>query len=383
MSHAGAGITKDLRRAVNNWLPKRRETIKSLEQLADRIQYCGRIANGIKLGGNAVGAISGLTSAALGVATIVTTGGLATPFVVAGTVAAGAGIAGAATAGGAEVTKSVVLSSLLQEAQKKVNKEIDAYLTVIVNISRLYIEITNKGNIDDLAECHYLTMGAIYFCDAGVNVMAACSNILHNYFTKLASHAAVKAAITTVKQTTEITTEALAKITISAAEEATNTTVGLILKHMYQNSTEMVITAAGDTASEVALAMGKGLSDEALVAAVETATANAARSAGKSIAKESVNMTGEVLDAGGWRLISTSLQVANKLLPLVNFWFAIWDATECVKAGRDIAWGSNEEKILRDKIEQLKDEANTIIDEIFNPTVSKNKLQIGTPFPKP
>ena len=377
-------IRRELSCAIDSWLPKRRETITALERIADKTQNHGRIANRFKLCGNAVGALSGFVSGALGILTIVSTGGLATPFVVAGAGATAAGIAGAVAAGGAEVTKSIVLSNLFQEAQRSINKEIDAYLTVIINIDRLHRHITDKSRIDGgPGEFNYLS-GARYFSDAVVNCMAACSNVLHNHFTRLASHAATKAAIATAQETAEVSTEVLAKmakIATSAADEATNTTVGLLLKHMYQNSTELVIEAAGDkAASEVALAIGKSLSDEAVIAAtVQTATVRAAKSAGKSIAKESVSMTGDVLEAGGWRLISTGIQVANKLLPLVNFGFAVWDTVESVKAGYDIAWGCKEEMILREKIEQLKVEANSIINEIFNPLFKKT--MIDTPFP--
>ena len=37
-----------------------------------------------------------------------------------------------------------------------------------------------------------------------------------------------------------------------------------------------------------------------------------------------------------------------------------------MKAGADIAWGTQEERELREKIEQFKDEGNKIVNDIYN-----------------
>ncbi len=46
--------------------------------------------------------------------------------------------------------------------------------------------------------------------------------------------------------------------------------------------------------------------------------------------------------------------------------FTVWDTYEGYKAGREIKDGSAVENLLRDKIEELKEEAIMIVDDIFN-----------------
>ena len=137
-------ILNDLRDALDDWIPKCKQTMKAMEELADDINTHAKVDNGVKIAGSAVGAAAGVAGGVLGLAAIFATGGLATPFVVAGAVAGVAGVGGAVTAGGAEIHKAVKLPSLLNKAQGKLDGETDEYKTVIDNLARLHRDIEKK-----------------------------------------------------------------------------------------------------------------------------------------------------------------------------------------------------------------------------------------------
>ena len=401
------GILLDLHRSLTLWIPKRKATISSMEEILDEIATTSKDANIAKVVGSSVGIASGVVGGILGVAAIVATGGLGTPFVVAGVAAGVAGVGGAITTGGAEIAKAVKLPKLLGSAQEKMDEEVDEYKTVIHNLGRLHVELTEKTKVS--IPTH--TMDKV---SAGVNAMNAAVNLLAAYsfmcvhIAELASVAAAEAAAVAATKSTcfgligpsaKTVTMAATK---AAKKAATSTAVGALLKGISKSTSKAIARAAGKAAGEAAIeAVGKCATKEGAKALAKAAARPAARAAGRAILKGSVKAAGEFTGKTAAKAAGKATGITakttgksagaaigkaiGKSLPLLNFGFAAWDTYECVQGGIELANGCEEEKILKDKMQQLKEEANKIVKDIYNYFASEETMKLTLleiPFPE-
>ena len=386
-------ILDDLRDALDDWIPKRKQTMKAMEELADDINTHGKVDNGVKIAGAAVGAAAGVAGGVLGLIAIFATGGLATPFVVAGAVAGVAGVGGAVTAGGAEIHKAFKLPSLLNEAQDKLEGETDEYKTVIDNLARLH-KTVEKKKVDVPTQWMAGVSAPSNSAQAVLGLLSAYSS-LQIQIAEAASIAAAEAAATVVAKQTALqivgpTAEAVIEAATKAAKDAgTKTAVGAVLKGFSETTTEAIAKAAGKAAAEAAMDAGKTATREAIQAAAEAAARPAARTAARAIIKEAAKEVGAVTGEVAAKTTGKSAgaiigKTLGRAIPFLNFGFAIWDTVEGGKAAYDIASGTSEEQTLREKIKQLKQEANKIVVRIYNFYADKEKPQLphyAIPFP--
>lgn len=369
-------LLADVRQALNDWISARRVTIEITYRVINKLKYRGKFVNGVKLGSNTIGALSGFTTGAIGIAAIASSGGLATPFVIAGAAAGIAGLSSAVAAGGAEVAKSHLFSQLILEVKKALQKEFDKYQTAIENLKKLSKVITEKN----FPEAHLSqeipwSKTLKYVGDASVKV-EFYSNVLYNYYAPRLGHAASEkawemtrlAANASESSSVEVISTACSK---AAADEFSGLTGSVFFGNMSREAVDTMITKAGTEAASKAISEGgKELTKDAL----EKSTISALR-----FSNPATKVAGDSILDGFSNVFGSAMNILGPaVLPTVNFVFAIWDAAEAVKAGKDLKWGSKEENILREMVEQLKQEANEAV-EWFNYKAKTNQMEI--PFP--
>ncbi len=398
-------VLGDVREALDIWIPRRKAAVLAMVTAADEIAAVGKSANTVKLVGSIVGAVGGLIAGTLGVVAIVATGGLGTLFVVAGVVAGLAGVGGAATTCLAEIRKAIQLLKLLKEVpEHKIDEEIDDYKTVIHNLERLHRIIKEKGKVKIPSQTWSRVSIGVAAGNVVVNLLMAYS-FLSIHVAEVASNAAAHAATAAAIETTLLglmgpSTEAVILSATRAAEmAAASTIVGALLKGISKNTTIAIAETAGKAAGEAAIeAIGKSATKEGARLAAEAAALPAARAAGRVVLKDSVKATGKTMGevaaiaagettgiAGkttGKSAVAVLDQVLGKSLPLLSFGFAVWDIYMEMEADWDLKHGTKEEIALRAKIKELKEEANKVVDKIYNFFVDDEMLTLD-PMPVP
>ena len=123
---------------------------------------------------------------------------------------------------------------------------------------------------------------------------------------------------------------------------------------------------------------GKTATREAIQVAAEAAARPATRAAARAVIKETAKEVGEVTGEVVAKTTGKSAgaiigKAVGRAIPFLNFGFAIWDTVEGGRAAYAIATGTSEERSLREKIKQLKQEANKIVVKIYNFYAVKEK----------
>lgn len=109
-----------------------------------------------------------------------------------------------------------------------------------------------------------------------------------------------------------------------------------------------------------------------------------AEATAKSALEKSIETTVKTTSEAGKSSVKSFLGTATKALPYVNAACAVYDGYQTYKAGKELADGTDEEKQLRQRIKELKKEANTIV-QIYNSFTRNRTLElrhplIGIPF---
>ncbi len=276
------------------------------------------------------------------------------------------------------------------------DREIDEYKSVIQNLNRLHEVIVEKNKLSTSANSKDQVTAAL-----GTAVKHLTSYVgLYTHIVEVTSAASAGVAKAAQLGTQVMTTPALAAAEMAAA----NTAVSAVLKGTSKATSiaiaEAVGKAAGEAAANTAVsAVLKGTSNATSIAVAETAGKAAGEAVAKTVtvgaAKESVKAMTLVaarpvaetaaktvmkkksvqISAAATKIAAKSAgkstgaavaKVITKSLPFLNFGLVALDTYETYKAGKDLAYGSSEENMLRNKIEELKDEANKIVIEIYN-----------------
>lgn len=404
----------DLQRSLLQWIPKRKETIRALEKALQDISSLSSTANSVKFYGACGGAAANAVAGLLGLVAIFGSGGMASLLVEAGTVASMVGTGGAAIQLGAELSKMDNFVVAMEEAQNTIDREIDAYKTVVHKLGKLDELVTEK--IEKGTHGHHP-----YKLNVSMATLNTAATLLSGYSfmtveaAQIASASASNRACGTLLNSTrhpssKILSDATREIlklpsrndiqlaTTKAAKGAIDqSTVGRFIstnmaKKLAETSGEISTEAAFDTVELFArkkggeLIMDGEMAGLALHVTKET-TAPAAREAGRKVIEESTkstakNVGGVINDVVG----TTSAFIGETLVNTLPLFFAGWNVYEACQASSDIAEGSKEEKFLRRKIQELKQEANTIVDDIFNAFAAEERRElqrIDTPFPPP
>ena len=295
--------------AVTKWIPKRKETVKNMERVADEINRFSKITNGVKIGGSVAGVAAGIVA-------IVMTGGSSLPII------AGMGVAGVLASEGAEVNKKVQLSKWIEELKEKIYEETDQYQTLIYKLRELKDKIGERYN------------GYVYWkgSSSGTGILNA------EKVTSSDTCFTITDSVNVVKTVASST----AKVASSTAKVAGKATGRVFVKHTVGAARKVVVVAGKAT--------------------------------GRVFVKHTAR---KVVVVAGPR---TARRSGARIVPLLNIGFAVWDAYEAVKAGREISTGSETECNIRANVEELKNEANNIV-MFFNCFAEKLEMsKIKIPF---
>lgn len=368
--------------SIITWLPRRFETVKVMERVAKNIKAARQDGNGLKLAGSAMGFVSSTMAGVLGLASIFATGGLSTPLIAAGGFAGVLGIGGAVTSIGGEIAKYAQMPSI-SIVQEAFEKELDEYHTVIENLKMVHKYFTEKGVLDSYYQS--LLDASLKAISEVIIDMITTGTFAHDYLSEIASAAASKAVTKVLEESSkEITPEMLKEAAKRAAKEAVyGSNVGTMMSKIL-TSPEAISEAVGGLAGEIAFKeAAKEGSLMSLSEIVKHTSASAGRRVGREMFQETVEGTAEFIGAAtGGSAGATFGKFVGKSLPILNFAFAGWDAHEFYKAREALNNGSEEEKDFKRQIITLKDEANKIVRDIYNPLAQQfNLAVISIPFP--
>ena len=354
--------------AIKEWILNRKETISTMERVADRIENDLKRVNQAKLVGSSIGVVTGLITGGVGLAAIVATGGLAAPVVAAGGIASMAGIGGSVVSFSADVRKVAILRKYQREMNAKFNEEIESYQNVIKNLARLG-KILTKMNEERCEQ--YLWLTARINIQSTINVLTVYSmmNLHIAGVTGKAAGTKVFEAARVIAATDDIATvgvkalsgmgaEELITIGTQAAEAAANsTTAGMVLNKVgkiipaFSNKVTSITKAAGQAAGKTAFKAGATEGTETITKAASCAATKAGR-------------------------------VAGKTLPFINFASAAWDCRESYRTYNDVYYGVEEVRALREKILAMKRETNRIVEDMYNQFADKTEQRrIKHPYP--
>ncbi len=331
-------ILNDLRDAIAAWIPKRRETVAAIEELANNFARAGKVVTAVRAGAGAAGA-----AGALGFAAIFGTGGLATPLIAAAT-------ALGAIAGG-EIFKKHRFQALQENICVKFDREIETFTTVIEKFDRL-----NK---------------AIEKSDQKSALNDEQSNLLTRYSAINKQIAKVDRIVSESIRASLLSLAGLAaphveEIIGVAMKAAKNRAVSALLQGLSEKISEDIAKEAGKAAGKAVIKevqkVGEILKSKAR--AIETLTREAITAA-KKAARDVLERA--MKEAG----IAHVMKVAGAVLPIR---FAFQKIAEGIKAGQEMA---DVEKELREDIAESKKEANVIVKDIYIPL-----LKIAIPFPE-
>lgn len=316
-----AKVLKDAQEAINGWIPKRRETVAALENLAADIQ--GAINAAVTPGI----AAEGLSIRLMGLAAILGTGGLAVPIT-------------ALSAKGLHFSKPFdknhQFSRVLEEAGDKINEEMDAYRKVIESLDILH-------EIDQLPDTTQI-------------ILAPYSN-LKEKMDRIINIAKASTASSMKDVAGHSFYTAIAQATEKAASQSA---IGAILIGFPQRTCETIAKEAGEGAGRaVADSMKKGTVSEDQ----ERTVTSSVQEASTAVMEKAIASAGRTLG----RLAHKRL--ANAAIP---FSVSAWNAYRRLVAGKELA---EEERDLREKIAELKEEANKI-------AIAISLMQIVLPFPE-
>ena len=101
----------------------------------------------------------------------------------------------------------------------------------------------------------------------------------------------------------------------------------------------------------------------------KAAIKQAAKAAGKAVGEVAAETTGKATGA----VVGKAF---GRVIPILNFGFAAWDAVEAGIATKDIVKGPEEEQKLREKIKELQTEANNLV-KIYNEFAAKLKRPLS------
>ncbi len=215
-------------------------------------------------------------------------------------------------------------------------------------------------------------------------VLGTVVNHLASYVTLWAQIVEVTdAASTGVATAAQLGTQVMTTSAFAAAGTATtNTAVSAMLIGSFKARSIAIAEAAGKAAGEAAgEAVVKTVTVGTAKESVKAMTLVAARPVAETAANAVMKKKAVQISATATKIAaksagqSTGAAVAKVItsLPLLNFGLVALVTYMTYKAGKDLACGSSEENLLRNKIKELKDEANKIVTDIYNYSVEQIK----------
>lgn len=365
----------DLHHMITVWLPYRKKTIKAMEEIACQLENNGKQNNTAKLVGSSVGAISGMTSAIVGFTSIVATGGLATPLVVAGMIAGPAGIGGAIVSCGADIRKCLNKKELDKKLQEVCEEEVDMYKTIIKMLLKLDRVIKDK--LEGL-KCQE-TVIIYYMGTNGIKVSLSVVNAATNALTYLAEIGSQAAGEAAVKAVSNAASKAAVNVIEESAKNGAKTAidgsvVGKVFNGFAPDTTAAIATTAGEKVAQKITTEG----GEVLASTAAAYASPAAREVARNAVQEPV----EALVAHATRSEVKNLSIyLSRAVPFISAGAALWDGYEGYKAYNNLACGIPEAVEMRKQIQKLKNETNMIVVDLYNPFVP-TEMKIKKPFPE-
>lgn len=302
---------KAVREAIEAWLPNRRKTIKQLEEVAKKIKNCCSEANYIEDGGcsvvSAACAIPAGESSTTKVAKIVSVASVE------------------ARKAFKKASKTSDLSKLIEEAQSIINAEGNEYKAVIDNLKLICQPITDKSKLKASQP------------EVENHVIKAIIKIAVGLVTVFLAYLAGSAAAARADSTS--TRESLKAAAFEALEKEQS------LQIICGSALTVIIVEAVATA----------ILEKKIASGVVGAAAAAVSAFIIKVSEETAFTLLEHVDG----------ETAARVLPILNFEYAALGIGEVVIQSV-IEKESKEEKAVREKIKDLKNETKIIVCDIYN-----------------
>lgn len=394
------------------WLPMRQDSVAAVEGAQTKVRSSGASTNGVKYYSSAVKALSsGVSLVARGVSNFGVSG-----TGVVGAVSAVVGLGSDVTKTGANFVKTYSFGKIMEEAQRTIDREIDAYRIVSNKMQDLGGRVPGRGakvksrshpyKLDLVASVQVATHleSGHYFMNthtAEVGNDAGSNTALNT----LRAMAEAKAPIKSPDARADIMKDlcrsesALTSITKEEVKAAVDNSFFSPL--LPANTTEKLTEASGQETTRAAYKAFELLSDEKggklvldpeMIKPAINHTKGIAdpmvKEVGRKLAAESSTSTSHLAETGVMKVASESTAsnigwALGNTLPLLAAAWGTYQATvDMSEASTDIAEGTPEERFLSIRLQELKDSANTVVN-LFNAFASARGgvNPIPVPFP--
>lgn len=378
---------------VVSWLPKRQDSVVAVEKAQTEVRSSGASTNSVKYYSGALKACS--SGASLLVRGASNLGVRGTGLL--GSVTALLGLGSDLTKTGANCVKTYKFRKIMEEAQQTIDRETDAYRVVSDKMRDLGGRVPRRGakvksrghpyevNLATSAATH-LESGR-YFVNthtAEVGNDAGSNTALNTLRAMAESKAPIKSpyARADIMEGLCKSESALASITTEEVKTAVDNS--LFSPLLPTNTAEKLTEASGKETTRAAYKAFELLSDkkggrlvmnpdmmEPAINHTKEMADPMVKEVGRKLAAESSVSTSHIAETGVAKVASESTAsnigwALGNTLPLLAAAWGTYQATiDMSEASTDIAEGTQEERFLSIRLQELKDSANTVVN-LFN-----------------